>query len=1270
MTAGIRSSNLPLGVLVEVLGHAEAGNGQRNLVRAPLDALADAVRGIVVNDPSGVANLRVALEALSNVVNGKASQGDLATVQQALAPLQQAVGGKADASAVADLLARILRIYAGLYPAERPGDNPVAFTASRAGGDPDTLSPLDTVVYPIRVVGDGFGVEISGSREVWERTLHAAETTRLWRGRWRYVRTAPSQDPSGDSIVALVQWYGADRSLIGSPVQVDAATPAVGTPREFSAFIGISGVTGVTVSRPAGAVYFRVGLKSYGVEGRTVLTDLHAGDISDIDDAIRRLVPPDAFPALSARIDEVVGDLADEVAAARQAESALGVRIDNIDDRGDQFTQAIGNLQTEIFDGRGGYANLATRLAASDRAGGLTAGASFLARVSAQAQAFNGATLSPYQSKPDFSVSIPAGSSGAGTYVAAMRSFTPDEIAALVGQVVVFRTVYGVSRPDFLAEKPLDLAVRVLRSGTYVNDGIVLSTRQDGLFITRVCAYRVTAADSLIGPIIQIGSTSTANAHVIRIESVNFRVETTDNDSRTGSDILLDRRFAEATPGIGPVYDVLVPAPQLRAGAAGYVEGQPPGFGLRIPAGQTGSGSVLSFGVKVDPADAPLLAGRTVLVTATFTSTTARSITIGMVTTPMADAPRQVAVTPLADAQVSSFRRVVQFEATLTGDEIVLAPYYGLLSDAVASAEEHLILTQLTARIVASPSDAMTLAEENALIAARRLAARAAVTIPAAADTYAVTLKVRQDGTGDFASVKAAAFSIRDSSAFKRYAIDFIGTYDEISIRLPRFTDLVGHGIARSWLRGYQAPSTPIDQVNNNSTVDVDVTCRFLDCRITCQNMRYPVHSETNGAVPDIDERVFDCEFENFGNDEVRAYVSSQGGDPNTVFATLSPWGYGCSSGQTLLIERCTMRGENGFYVHDNKDFTRPSKHVVRNSKLIGRSEYGTGIIVQPLGGGEPLVVELIGNQISGHFLLSPFPWLTADPALQLADRAFQLRVSGYGNTPFAYDCQDLGARALRIESASTAAGTAIAVSGSAVAAIFGAVTVDRSGGGLRGAVYGAWEVAGIPFGLSQTAGLTTLGQRLGDCRTTPKTLVVQVNGGTSYTVTFSADHRAQSNATVLGIINGALGSAATASLMDVTERWRPAMRDEEIEVYNGGATAIRRKRAVAYASSQRTCRPMSADDPASVFAGIAYEDIPPGMTGRVKKGGFVRVGTDLVRGDNAGFIRGDSFGLDANGLWIKNATTPLLWAVNELDVALPDLGRIAALRDQLNSSF
>jgi len=86
---GIRTPNVPNAPLLEVLGHYDAGGGQRALGRASLTALVDALRGIISTDPTGVASLRSTVSALSDTVDGKASTDIVAAVQTNLSNLDK-----------------------------------------------------------------------------------------------------------------------------------------------------------------------------------------------------------------------------------------------------------------------------------------------------------------------------------------------------------------------------------------------------------------------------------------------------------------------------------------------------------------------------------------------------------------------------------------------------------------------------------------------------------------------------------------------------------------------------------------------------------------------------------------------------------------------------------------------------------------------------------------------------------------------------------------------------------------------------------------------------------------------------------------------------------------------------------------------------------------------------------------------------------------------------------------------------------------------------
>ena len=144
---------------------------------------------------------------------------------------------------------------------------------------------------------------------------------------------------------------------------------------------------------------------------------------------------------------------------------------------------------------------------------------------------------------------------------------------------------------------------------------------------------------------------------------------------------------------------------------------------------------------------------------------------------------------------------------------------------------------------------------------------------------------------------------------------------------------------------------------------------------------------------------------------------------------------------------------------------------------------------------------------------------------------------------------------------------------------------------------------------------ITALGKRLGDCSSVAKTLSVSVDGDAPIVVTFNASHTAQSNATVLGIINAALGANATASLYAIGERYRPLMYDEERDLLDNTATGIHRGSVLAFDGSYRNVRLMTSADAANLYAGVAWEDIYPGGRGRVKTAGWLAL-SDVLRTD------------------------------------------------------
>ncbi|KQT08534.1 hypothetical protein ASG40_11690 [Methylobacterium sp. Leaf399] len=757
-----------------------------------------------------------------------------------------------------------------------------------------------------------------------------------------------------------------------------------------------------------------------------------------------------------------------------------------------------------------------------------------------------------------------------------------------------------------------------------------------------------------------------------------------------GSESLAELQAAAAAlrSGFGEIYSSIVPVPQLNPAVGAFPSTIADGrtMGAFIPQGSTGAGALVEYRIGIDTSRVVSLGGRILRMLLVFNvnASFARDLQVG-VNTVTPSTVRSVQLLSYTETRTAPTQILVDLTFQATGDEIALSPFAINQTAAAQPQADFFTLAAITARIQTGVAGAYTTAgDENALLGfdrTRRTSVSEALQQLDWRFDYAKTYQIRRDGTGDFlspaqASINIAAFG--QSSAVRRYLLKVAaGTYPDVEWTLPDHVDILGAGVGKAIIYANQPDDTGLPLVTLNSAFRMNRTSRLRGLSVWVRNGRYACHPDLSGTNPDIVYRVEDCEFLHLGNDGARAYQTSIGGNPADVWSAEHAWGMGTASGQLWTFERSLFRSKNeiGFYAHNNANFARASKLILRDCRLATQvqrtpSALGASLWLDSLGSRVDDVCELDGCELSGPIVIGAQPWSTVALEDQVADRA-EWKISGSGNTPVPFVVIDDGARALRITSASTASNSAVTVTGTAVSAILGTVVVDRGGGGLQGAVYGTWDVGEHLVGPALDQNITSLGYRLGDCRTTSKALTVTANGVTA-TVTFNQDHRAQSNATILAQINGVLGANASASLMWVTERYRPRFRDQEAQLLNTGATTIRRKRAVATGTTDRSCRVMTDADPASFFAGVAYEDIRPGEWGRVKTRGQINVAMDLDRSDSAVFVKGDSFGvLGSDGRFVRNPTVALMAATNAVDAgwdgnAAPSVVNLDANLDQL----
>lgn len=718
------------------------------------------------------------------------------------------------------------------------------------------------------------------------------------------------------------------------------------------------------------------------------------------------------------------------------------------------------------------------------------------------------------------------------------------------------------------------------------------------------------------------------------------------------------RALAKAKASMGGIFAFsdIAPNSQILGGATALTSNGRV-MGYSIPQGQDGGASFVQYNL---PLNGAALAGRTIQVTMGFTTSAnyARTfVAVLRVVTPSGNV--SLSVSPIKNVQ-SGTRRVIVMQGVLAGTEIKLAPYIQNAA-AVTAQDDSIVLTDFIYEIVNTTSDVMSAQQEQALIAKGTTVASAVAKAKLPYQDYGKKVYVRPDGTGDYTTINAAVNAVNgQGTADARVAVIIgEGIYDEYNINPSDFTDLIADGPDpyKHWIRAALPDDVDPAQIPLTQGVWGNSTQRVIGLRITIQNGRYAIHSDAGGINKNDLLEIRDCVLEHFGNESARAYQVGLGNDPSIVWQSTTALGYGGASGHSILADRVEFRSPTeALGVHSNNQTSDPQYHRYTNCRFhnLGATDDLEAIRFRAVGSGQRDIYELVGCELVGPLMFSASPWLDTTPAGQLANKAAEMGIVGHGNTMVAYSNLETHYVALRIDSASTAAGSAIALLGDAVPVLFGDVITYPGGGGLKGGAYGTWDVSGYGVGLRQDVFITSLGYRLGDCSLIWKTLQILIDGsGSPITVQFNQDYTAQSNDTILAAINAAISPGAVASLFNVNSLFYPTFCDQEAYLLNADTVAIKRSQGVAYSGSVRKGRLMLSTDPAAVFAGIALEDIRPGERGRVKTRGVVRVSQNMDRSDAGSFVFGDAFGIGATpGRFTKSPSVSLLTAVGTLDAS------------------
>lgn len=169
----------------------------------------------------------------------------------------------------------------------RPGDVHKAYTHSLDGGDPDLLAPLAPALVKVRA-GRGAVIEMTGEMTVASREYVTIEEARRYALRAAVHRQTDSPDPSNDGIAVGLAWYnhnkvrlsGGSAETLSEPLNDFVVSSGLGLLLGIVAREPVEGAT--TIIPPAGAVYARRFLRTYGGAHQTDLSILDIRDISDL----------------------------------------------------------------------------------------------------------------------------------------------------------------------------------------------------------------------------------------------------------------------------------------------------------------------------------------------------------------------------------------------------------------------------------------------------------------------------------------------------------------------------------------------------------------------------------------------------------------------------------------------------------------------------------------------------------------------------------------------------------------------------------------------------------------------------------------------------------------------------------------------------------------------------------------------------------------------------------------------------------------------------
>lgn len=855
-------------------------------------------------------------------------------------------------------------------------------------------------------------------------------------------------------------------------------------------------------------------------------------------------------------------------------------------------------------------------------------------------EAFNGATLDTVAGRVD----IPAGRTGENSYCVYKISIHGERLNA--GDTIQLRLLLNTTA-NYTSIASLAYGVNGELNGAGFTSAQVAGTlvaRQVSTTQIEITADYVVRGGVTedVGLYAQSGGrTNTAQNLAFWPASVTYTKKDEAQNEEVLRRYLLDNRIDS-----GDLYDYTENSGEVFNGAVF----QDSSRGVKIPMGSKGDQSYVGYKFPADSLkkfkDALVTVYVLLRTSADFTTESPLTGNLSVFTTASGLQQR---------SRRSSFQKLnsttflAAFEYWIQGDETHFRPYAQVTGSAVArTAEGFMTYAGLWVSFDALGGQATVPGSVPTSLADMALTYRKALGASATASSdfaYIKTITVKPDGTGNYTTLHAAIAAEGGGTGTNRRVLYQVyeGIYTDLNTWFPDFVDVVGIGKRdQIWFKGYLPADTALDTITATQTWYWNGTGRIRNVKVTAQNMRYPIHSDSGASGLKALQEIEDCHVEHLGNEEARAYRQSIGQDPNAVWGSEHAWGCGTHSGQHIVSRRTTWVSRTStFYFHTNRDFAEANLIELDNSPVICTTASGNALVVQCLGSGTPDRLVINGSHVEGRLNFTPLPMLSQQAYNYRGNMNSEVEVFISASSPVAWQATN-HANVLELRSMD-AVGSSVVVSGSGADALFGVVPEYQYGG--SGYAARVWSAHAISI-YSGFAGLD-LGTRLGDCTSVNKVLNIVFDGGAvTKTLTLNQNFTGQSNATIISTLNTLLNDGAGRAFSELNPYDGVAkvyQLDRELKLQNNSNTVVLKGQAVSFDGSRRLCRKAANADARVLVAGIALENIAPGRFGRVQKDGQFM--TQQLRFSGAtSLVFGDTFGVSAaDGDLVEGAAVPLL---------------------------